>query len=100
MVSLDVERNPNNLLRFFKVQTVFRLRFVDVLPLNLCLQKKYPVIFEDSDETISHMALLPSLDSMNLPPFWKESDLAELEGSEVHTHSIRLQFTGGTPRRF
>jgi len=49
------------------------------------------VIFEESDENSSHVALLPSLESMNLPPFWKESDLAELEGSEVHTHAIRLQ---------
>ena len=53
--------------------------------------KKDLLIFEESEEKSSHVALLPSLESMNLPPFWKESDLAELEGSEVHTHSVRLQ---------
>ena len=36
MVSLDVERNPKN------VPTVFRLRFVDVLPLKLWTKKISP----------------------------------------------------------
>ena len=35
--------------------------------------------------------MLPSLESMNLPPFWADAELKELEGSEVHTHAVRLQ---------
>ena len=37
------------------------------------------------------MTLLPSLESMNLPISWTDSEIELLEGSEVHTHTIRLK---------
>ena len=43
------------------------------------------------DEPSKHLKQLPSLESMALPNFWAEQELEELEGSEVHTHAMRLK---------
>jgi|Transcript_5814 hypothetical protein len=59
----------------------------DLLHLHLMLEAS-----TGSESPMSaHLASLPSLAEVGLPLVWSEDELAELEGSEVHTECLKLR---------
>ena len=85
---------------FMKVSEQHNIMLYYVYLFMICLSlqggPKFQIAFgrktcQEDSEGSGHLAMLPSLESMNLPAFWKDSDLQLLEGSEVHTHAVRLQ---------